>query len=103
RADQRVGLRRLTAQALVVYEPRTNSARLAARLSDWPVGAQIDGQDNEDQELAQGAQGASPRKPAGSPQGPRLHHQQVRSALQGAPGLMVSRRARRLVLTHNSV
>ena len=44
-------------------------------------------QTNEDQEFAQVAEGPPPRKPPGSPQGARLHHQQAESALQGAPGL----------------
>src|SRR5690606_37896321 len=53
---------------------------------------------DEDQELAQGAQGPSPRQPHGSPQGPHLHHQQDRAALQGPPGLRPRRLSREFQL-----
>jgi hypothetical protein len=45
---------------------------------------------NEDQEFAQVPEDPSPRKPPGSSQGPRLHHQQAEPALQGTPGLMLA-------------
>jgi len=46
-----------------------------------------DGQNDEDQEFAQGAEEQASREPHGSPQGPHLHHQQAESAVQGAPRL----------------
>jgi hypothetical protein len=44
---------------------------------------------NEDQKFAESAQGPSPREPSGSPQRPRIHHQQVEPTLQGSSGLIV--------------
>lgn len=43
--------------------------------------------DDEDQELAEVAPYSPSRQSSGASQGPRVHHQQDQSALQGPPGL----------------